>query len=161
MEIKAYFEQIQKYHENCLLLDVLIEDNKNLLKMPVFKNDTSSIKRIKTDIEELEQEKRTNQQQSEYIKQFITGLNTRDDIKKVLVLRFIEFRKIQEIADMMFYSKSYIHRLLKYGLNAATEKCGHIQPAKKTAQRCKKNVSNKTTKRIILEVVLEPKKPCK
>lgn len=138
MEAKAYFEQIQQYHENCMLLNMLIEDDKNLLKMPVFKNDTSSIKRIKTDIAELEQKKRTNQQQSEYIKQFITGLNTRDDIKKVLVLRFIEFRKIQEIADMMFYSKSYIHRLLKYGLNAATEKMRTYSTDKKDRPKVQK-----------------------
>ena len=135
MKIKTYFEQIQKYHENCLLLNMLIEDNKNLLKMPVFKNDTSSIKRIKMDIAELEQKRQINRQQSEYIKQFIYMLDIRNDFKKVLIMRFIEFKKIQEIADMIFYSKSYIHRLLKYGLNAAANEIQIHSEGEKNAKK--------------------------
>ncbi|WP_304066272.1 hypothetical protein [Megamonas hypermegale] len=121
MNARTYFIQIKKNAQKCIWLDILIEDNKGIMQDPAFKNDGFLIERLKSETAELEQEKSRCLKQNEQIKAFIMSLKIRKDIKDVLILRFIQLKKIKEIADIMFLSIGYINQLIRRGLNMVDE----------------------------------------
>ena len=121
MDAKTYFRQIKKNVQKCIWLDILIKDNKGIMQDPTFKNDGFLIERLKSETAELEQEKSRCLKQSEQVKAFIMSLKIKDDIKDVLILRFIKLKKIKEIADIMYFSISYVNQLIRHGLYMANE----------------------------------------
>ena len=88
----------------------------------LFSNDSVIIQRLKAELLEYEAQKRYWINKKAEIKQFLLNLNIRENIKQVLILRFVELKKRREISSILHYSLSYIDRLLKQGLFFIDEK---------------------------------------
>ena len=91
----------------------------------LFSNDSFIIHRLQAEILEYEVQKKYWINKKAEIKQFLLNLNIRENIKQVLILRFVELKKRREISSILHYSLSYIDRLLKQGLFFIDEKLKH------------------------------------
>lgn len=117
---KDYLSQTYTAQGKIMCYDLMIESMQNDISL--FSNDSVIIQRLKDELSEYEAQKRYWINKKAEIKQFLLNLNIRENIKQVLILRFIELKKRREISDILHYSLSYIDRLLKRGLFFIDEK---------------------------------------
>ena len=117
---KDYLLQAYTAQDKIICYDLMIDSiQKDIL---LFSNDSFIIHRLKDEISEYEAQKRYWINKKAEIKQFLLNLNIRENIKQVLILRFVELKKRREISSILHYSLSYIDRLLKQGLFFIDEK---------------------------------------
>ena len=117
---KDYLSQTYTAQGKIMCYDLMIESmQKDIL---LFNHDSVIIQRLKDELSEYEAQKKYWKNKKAEIKQFLLNLNIRENIKQVLILRFVELKKRREISDILHYSLSYIDRLLKRGLFFIDEK---------------------------------------
>lgn len=117
---KDYLSQTYTAQGKIMCYDLMIESMQNDISL--FSNDSVIIQRLKDELSEYEAQKRYWINKKAEIKQFLLNLNIRENIKQVLILRFVELKKRREISSILHYSLSYIDRLLKRGLFFIDEK---------------------------------------
>lgn len=117
---KDYLSQIYTAQGKIMCYNLMIESMQKDISL--FSNDNVIIQRLKDELSEYEAQKRYWINKKAEIKQFLLNLNIRENIKQVLILRFVELKKRREISSILHYSLSYIDRLLKRGLFFIDEK---------------------------------------
>lgn len=117
---KDYLSQIYTAQGKIMCYNLMIESMQKDISL--FSNDSVIIQRLKDELSEYEAQKRYWINKKAEIKQFLLNLNIRENIKQVLILRFVELKKRREISSILHYSLSYIDRLLKRGLFFIDEK---------------------------------------
>lgn len=120
---KDYLSQTYTAQGKIMCYDLMIESMQKDISL--FSNDNVIIQRLKDELSEYEAQKRYWINKKAEIKQFLLNLNIRENIKQVLILRFVELKKRREISSILHYSLSYIDRLLKQGLFFIDEKLKH------------------------------------
>lgn len=111
---KDYLSQTYTAQGKIMCYNLMIESMQKDISL--FSNDNVIIQRLKDELSEYEAQKRYWINKKAEIKQFLLNLNIRENIKQVLILRFVELKKRREISSILHYSLSYIDRLLKRGL---------------------------------------------
>ena len=117
---KDYLSQTYTAQGKIMCYNLMIESMQKDISL--FSNDNVIIQRLKDELSEYEAQKRYWINKKAEIKQFLLNLNIRENIKQVLILRFVELKKRREISSILHYSLSYIDRLLKRGLFFIDEK---------------------------------------
>lgn len=117
---RKYLEQSYIGYHRIICYDLIIKGIQEDLSR--FNNDKIIAPRLKLELISYEKQKRYWLNKRIEVKQFIINLKIKDNIKQVLILRFINLKKRREISSILHYSLSYIDRLLKQGVFFIDEK---------------------------------------
>lgn len=133
-EAKEYLQQVYKAKQVCLRCNADLEELRatSIMLIPSYKERTgfSNIKHDTSDfISKLEQqEEEMERLKLEWlnkrieIKSFLNNINMSENIKNVLILRYVSLKKWEEIACSINCSFRWVHTLHSQGLSIVAKK---------------------------------------